>query len=111
MTNIKIVRQNKSIVSIVCDGHTNYGVLGEDIVCAALSSIVQTALLGLMQVSGIPITYQRDEKKGYLSFVVGEISATERHDADIVLDTMLCGLLDLYETYSDFIQVQIEDKF
>lgn len=111
MTNIQIIRQNKSIISVVCDGHTEYGILGEDIVCAALSSIVQTALLGLMQVCGIPIQYKRNDKQGYLSFEIDNLSQPERSKADIVLDTMLCGLLDLYDTYSDFIQVQIQEKF
>ena len=43
MTDVKITKKDGSIVSVVCDGHTGYGVEGEDIVCAALSSVVQTA--------------------------------------------------------------------
>ena len=43
MTVIRIGKKNGKIVSVECDGHTGYGVEGEDVVCAALSSIVQTA--------------------------------------------------------------------
>jgi len=110
MTNITITRIKKNITSVVCDGHTNYSVQGEDVVCAALSSIVQTALLGLMQVCGINVEYNRDNNKGFLSFVLCELTDTQRHNANIVLDTMLCGLLDLYDSYSDFVEVQIVDK-
>jgi len=42
MTKVRIQKHNGSIVSVECDGHTGYGVEGEDIVCSALSSIVQT---------------------------------------------------------------------
>ena len=45
MTSVKVVKQNDSITEVTCDGHTGYGVSGEDIVCSALSSIVQTDML------------------------------------------------------------------
>ncbi|MCL2599167.1 MAG: ribosomal-processing cysteine protease Prp [Firmicutes bacterium] len=110
MTSVVVTRQKKHITKLVCDGHTGYGVQGEDIVCAALSSIVQTALLGLLQVCGIEVDYQRNDKKGFLSLELDDLQEHKRHDADIVLDTMLCGILDLYETYSDFIELQIKDN-
>ena len=58
MTDVKITKKDGSIVGVVCDGHTGYGVEGEDIVCAALSSIVQTALLGLLTVVGVNVRYK-----------------------------------------------------
>ncbi|MDE6869521.1 MAG: ribosomal-processing cysteine protease Prp, partial [Clostridia bacterium] len=36
MTKIFVTKQNNSIVEIECEGHTGYGVQGEDIVCSAL---------------------------------------------------------------------------
>lgn len=63
-------KHNGSIVSVECDGHTGYGVEGEDIVCSALSSIVQTAALGLMQVAGIDLDYEVREEDGYLKFTL-----------------------------------------
>ena len=53
MTSVKVVKQNGSIAEVTCDGHTGYGVEGEDIVCAALSSIVQTAMLGVLSIAGL----------------------------------------------------------
>ena len=55
MTTVKFGKSDNRIVSVECDGHTGYGVEGEDIVCAALSSIVQTAVLGVMRVAGINV--------------------------------------------------------
>ena len=110
MTNIKITKDNLgNIVKVVCDGHTNYGVSGEDIVCSALSSIVQTAVLGILTVVGVNLDLVRNEDKGYLSFAVPQnLSKEEHHDINVILNTMLCGICDLREGYSDFIELEVE---
>ncbi len=109
MTKVSIGKQSGRIVSVDCDGHTGYGVEGEDIVCAALSSIVQTAVLGLMGVAGINLKLTRDDKCGRLSFKLPDnLSESMRHDADTILETMLMGIADLYEGYSDFIELEVK---
>ena len=107
MPAIKITKKNGSVVRVVCDGHTGYGVEGEDIVCAALSSIVQTALLGLLAVARVNVDFVRDDGDGRLEFSVPELDERMRHDADVILDTMLCGVSDLREAYSDFIDLEV----
>lgn len=106
MTTVKIIRKDKHIVKVSCSGHTGYDCEGEDIVCASLSSIVQTAVLGLMQIMGININLKRDFKNGDLSFELPTLSERDRHDADMILDTMFCGIADLYSGYSDFIELE-----
>ncbi|MDR3021609.1 MAG: ribosomal-processing cysteine protease Prp [Clostridiales bacterium] len=105
MTTVKIGRQNKNIVSLHSFGHTEFDVQGQDIVCAALSSIIQTAALGLMQVVGIDIGLVRDDNKGKLSFSLPSLSESDRLKANCILDTMLLGIADLHDTYSDFIEL------
>ena len=103
-----MTRENGKIVALDCDGHTGYGVEGEDIVCAALSSVVQTAVLGIMAVAGINAKLKRGD--GTLSLKLPETLTTEsRHDADIILETMLLGVADLYEGYSDFIELEVQN--
>ncbi len=108
MTKVEISRKGGKIVRVVADGHTGYGVEGEDIVCASLSSIIQTAILGLMRVVGIQPKCEIDENRGYLSLEIGSLSEEDRKNADIVLETMLCGVADLYEGYSDFIDLEVK---
>lgn len=109
MTNVVVVRRNNSIVSVECDGHTGYGVEGEDVVCAALSSIVQTALLGLLQVVGAKVDYVTDEKRGYLKMSLPEdMDRKTRRECDIVLDTMLLGVADLNQGFSDFVNLEVK---
>ena len=106
MTHVTVVRSKGHIVSLVADGHTGYGIEGEDIVCAALSSIIQTAVLGLMRVAGISADVETND--GYLSFELPKLNENDRHNADMILDTMLCGIADLNEGYSDFIELEVK---
>ncbi len=108
MTDITITRKNNSIVEVTASGHTGYGVSGEDIVCAGVSTLIQSALLGLLQVAQINVKYKVDEEKGSLKLTLPEkLTAAERHDADVILNTMLCGLKDFYTEYSDFINLEV----
>ncbi len=112
MTDVKITKKDGSIVGVTCDGHTGYGIEGEDIVCAALSSVVQTALLGLLSVAQVNVKYKRDEARGYLDISFGqELTASQRHDCDVILNTMLCGVSDLRESFSDFISLEVRDVY
>jgi uncharacterized protein YsxB (DUF464 family) len=108
MTIVKVKKSGNSIVSVSCMGHTQAAERGEDIVCAALSSVVQTALLGLMQVAGINCKFTRDDEEGILLIKLPDIlGAEERHDADVILNTMLCGVSDLAESFSKYIKLDV----
>lgn len=108
MTEIRVEKIGGKIMSVSCSGHTGYAVQGEDIVCAGISTLVQTALLGLMSVAGINVKYARDEQKGTLRFELPRgLDETMRHDADVILGTMLCGLSDFYTEYSDYMKLEV----
>ena len=110
MTRVIIVKKNNEIFEVECDGHTNYGEKGEDIVCASLSSIVQTAVLGLLMVCFLELDMKRDDERGYLKFTLPEkLSEKQRTQASAILDTMLCGIADLNETFSDFIELEVKN--
>ena len=97
------------ITGVTCTGHTGYAEQGEDIVCAAVSSVVQTAVLGLMQLVGVNVDYKVDEKEGFLSAALPEkLTAAQRHDSDLILRTAYLGVSDLYEGFSDFINLEVE---
>lgn len=107
MTSIKVVKQNGKIHSLELSGHSGCGVEGEDIVCSAVSSIIQTAILGLLRVAGVDITYEIYDQNGYLCFSLPDVMTKQQeHDADIILSTMWLGILDLHEGFSDFIELE-----
>ena len=113
MTEITVCKREGNVTAITCDGHTGYGVEGEDIVCAALSSIVQTAVLGLFGVVGLNIKLERDDRKGYLrAELPDDMTDKQRIQSSAIMDTCLLGIYDLHEGYSDFINLEVlEDVY
>ena len=110
MTRVSIFRRDNKIFEVECDGHTNYGEKGEDIVCASLSSIVQTAVLGLLMIAELELEMERDDERGYLKFTLPEkLSQKQDIQACAILDTMVCGISDLYESFSDFIELEVKN--
>ena len=110
MTKVTILKKDFKIFEVECDGHTNYGENGEEIVCASLSSVVQTAVLGLLMIVMVEVEMQRDDELGYLKFTLPEnLDETQEIQACAILDTMLCGISDLYETFSDYIELEVKN--
>lgn len=109
MTQVVVKRAKGHIVSVECRGHSGYAPEGEDIVCAALSSVVQTAILGVFCVAGVNAEYRTDEEKGELFLSLGKMTERERRDCDVILETMLLGIEDLYEGFSAFIKLEVKD--
>lgn len=108
MTEIKISKNGNSVVKVCAQGHSGYDETGKDIVCAAVSTLLQTALMGLLQVVGIDVKYSVSYKNSSLKFSLPKtLSPAERHDADIILDTMLCGICDLQNGYPEYINLKI----
>ena len=109
MTSVTFFRKNSFFVAVEALGHTGYTEEGEDVVCESVSSIIQTAVLGLMQAAGINVDYTVDEAKPLLKAVIPQ-DATEQqiHDADLILKTAYLGVSDLYQEYSDFIKLEVK---
>ena len=109
MTKIIFTKKNGRIINVECSGHTGYAVEEEDVVCAALSSIVQTAVLGVLGVAKVNAEYRTDAEKGELSLKIPEdITAKQREAVGIILDTLLLGATDLHEGFSDFIELEVK---
>ena len=110
MTKVKVFKKGSDFTRITCDGHTGYGVEGEDIVCAALSSIVQTASLGMLSVAGANIHIKRNDKEGFFEIIIPEqLPDNVAHDVQVIFATMMCGITDLHEEYSDCIDLEVCD--
>ena len=106
MIKIEVVKHNEFIKSVLVKGHANYS-NGEDIVCAAVSMVVQTALLGLIGYAGIEVDYKRRDEANYLKFTLPDsLTVKQRQDADAILCTMWLGIKDMHEGFSDFIELE-----
>ena len=84
-------------------GHTGYASSGEDIVCAAVSALTQTAYLGLAEYVGGVTAEQSD---GELRVSLPEALSPEgQRAAELILGTMLLGLGSIEENYSDYLKI------
>lgn len=93
-----------SITSFCSNGHSGYAESGSDIVCSAISAILQTAYIGLTQVAGLFAGLEMND--GEMSVILErELSDPDRHDADIILNTMRQGLLSLKEAYPEYLNI------
>jgi uncharacterized protein YsxB (DUF464 family) len=89
------------IVACAADGHAGAGKKGRDIVCAAVSALTETALLGLDRHAGAPLTYE--VREGRLSF---KLSARPDEKTDAILETMCLGLSEIAGKYADNLKLQ-----
>jgi hypothetical protein len=103
MITIDIKRdQNKNIVSFSGTGHAEYAEYGQDIVCAAISAIMQTAVLGLTNYLNFDINI--DVKDGWLDCqLTSEIAQDLQVKA--ILETMLVGLKGTEEEYLEYLTI------
>lgn len=105
MINVSIIYDNGSIREFSVDGHAGYSESGRDIVCAAVSAVTQTAVIGLTEVLGLKIKYE--QKDGWLRCVLpGNMNSEDRKLAGAVLNTMLAGLQSIQYSYKDYISIK-----
>ncbi len=104
MTRITVFLSGDSITGFEAKGHAGYADHGEDIVCAAVSALTQTAYLGLAEYVS-PDT-KVSQKDGALRVdLPKELDPAGRERAELILGTMLSGLRSVQENYSDYLKI------
>ena len=98
MIRIQIWRRaTGSIDRFRLEGHSGYAPLGQDIVCAAVSALAQTAVLGLMSVVQMDV----EVEVGEIGLLDCRIPRADRgSDATLdqqaaILETMVLGLREI----------------
>lgn len=106
MTEIDLYWTDGHLTGFSASDHTGYAEEGEDILCAAISAITQTALLGLADGLHINTQVKMDEAKGYLSVALPEnLSQQLRREAHVILLTMKLGLESLTIDYANYLRL------
>lgn len=102
MVKIKIYsNQQGQVTACELTGHADAGAKGHDIVCAGISALTQTALLGLAKHLKVKLTYE--VKEGFLSFCLQE----QPNDlTEAVLQTMIIGLSEIAKGYSKNVYIE-----
>ena len=103
MIHIELVRTTEYIQSIRITGHANSASKGEDLVCAAISSMATGALNGLEAINASAVNLIYQEKPDAL------ISIHVRYfdvNIELALKFLLIQLKTVEEAQSKYIQIQ-----
>ncbi|WP_040210741.1 ribosomal-processing cysteine protease Prp [Clostridium polynesiense] len=107
MTDIKFKRKSGEIVYFSMDGHAGYACEGEDIVCAALSVLSQTMIIGIEEILKIKLKYEIDD--GLLICSIEKNSSEEILSCQVLLQTMLKSIESMIVSYGKYINLEIEE--
>ena len=95
---------DRRITAFQITGHADAGPYGQDIVCTAVSALSISVINGLDKlVQAHPVIESDNDNGGFLK-VTGLRSD---HDSQLLLTTLLNGLLDIQESYPDNIEVKM----
>lgn len=113
MTKIKLFKRNDVFVKIECSGHTGYDIEGRDIVCASVSSIVQSCMLGITKTLGIRAKITRRDRDGYIKLELPLDTDRDLMDkAQLLIEVLKDSIADLLNGYSKYISMEvIEDVY
>ena len=108
MTKFKFFKNDNNFVGFECLGHTGYDEYGKDILCATISGITQSVVLGLTKVLKLKIELKRNDKKGYLKVELPkDIKSNDLQQAQVLLNTLYESIRDLNLGYSSYISMEV----
>ena len=106
MIIITVIRSDGVIKGFSVKGHAGFKPCGEDIICAAVSMLAQTTLLGLGRYIKEGLSFSIDDDSGILKCALpGKLSDLEQIRAEAILETMMDGLKKLQKNYARHIRV------
>lgn len=104
MVEVSVLKRDADWIGFKAEGHAGYAAAGEDIYCAGVSALTQTALLGLIKHLCQKPVYEI--KDGCLHcFLPEDLSLEDRQKANLILSTMEIGLRSMEEAYPQYVKV------
>ena len=105
MIIVSIDRSDSVINGFFVKGHAGYRPPGEDIVCAAVSMLAQTTLLGLNRYVKQNLVYSIDDSGLLRCQLPDNLPEIQRIQCQAILETMVLGLKNLQKNYSKYVKV------
>ncbi len=107
MTNVKFFKKNNNFVGFVSEGHACYAKHGKDIVCAAVSTAIQSAAIGVVNVVGISATLDRNDSIGFFRLELpSDITDVDMKNSQIILKTLFLTIENLAQGYPKNIKLE-----
>ncbi len=101
-----VLDKDERIASFYVKGHAQSAKHGKDIVCAAVSAVAQTAIIGLEEYVHI-IPAVRQEPGDLSCFLPDEVAAEQKQASEAILRTCYLGLLAIKESHPRYLTVEM----
>ncbi|MEG0766516.1 MAG: ribosomal-processing cysteine protease Prp [Clostridia bacterium] len=110
MTTVVFYRTGRGrVAGFDAVGHAGFAEAGEDIVCAGVSALTQTAVNALERVAGIQ-PWVRIAPGLLCVRLTDEGAPVARHDAQVILRTMHQGIRDMTAAYPAYVRVLWKER-
>jgi uncharacterized protein YsxB (DUF464 family) len=107
LIKIIIEREKKDIKRVVVSGHGGEK-RGEDIICAGVSAVAQTALSGLLHYGKDHVRWK--SRDGFLEISIAGFDEPQRRTIfSAILTTMMLGLKGIEREHPKKVRVSVED--
>lgn len=111
MINLVFKEKNNLIIGFRCNGHAGYASSGEDIVCAAISSLVQNVEICLSEVMNIKLNVQRNDKNAKFDLTFAKnVSESEIKNAQNILKALKISSQRIEKEYKKYLKVEVENE-
>ncbi|MBQ6779902.1 MAG: ribosomal-processing cysteine protease Prp [Treponema sp.] len=110
MTTITLVCGKDGVLrSCVAEGHAGFAAKGHDIVCAAVTMLIRTAMQVLSETDGVTLHADTAER-GFLAFEVEQAAGEKTERLVCITDFLECGLQSLQSEYPQFVRLQKQTR-
>ncbi len=109
MINILICKQNHNIISIKVSGHSGYSVAGNDIVCSAVSTIMQATANGLTELVRVhpKITIKDDIPLMEIDITnIADDNSAQYDKVQLLMQNATLNLKDIAKSYMKYIDIK-----
>ncbi len=113
MTKIVFYKSGDVFYGFEEQGHTGYGEAGDDVLCAALSSMTMLIINAIEVVYASDVEYTIDEKTADIKLIarsaIDDEDEKKRYAISGLLAAYFYQLNDLTEEYYDFLEVEARE--
>lgn len=107
MTIVNVtIDKTKKIKRVLVSGHSNYDVLGRDIVCASVSvAMYMSANLISKVLNSKEFNFQENKKNTTMDLLIKK----DNEFVDIIMENLIYTLKSISDDYADYLQIKINE--
>ena len=95
-------KAKKILLGVESRGHSGGGCKGEDIVCAAVSTLIHSLYLGLRDAARVPAEWRTDASEPFISVKWPEEKAAE---VSLLTETIVLSLKEVASRYAGHVSI------